>query len=84
MRRYWEIMVGPGGPQFGNPIPGLAELQPELAEDYLPADQFLFADAGRKTTFLTFDPATDTVHVRFHEADTGEIAFETTLTQEPA
>ncbi|MDP6943322.1 MAG: alkaline phosphatase D family protein, partial [Myxococcota bacterium] len=47
LRRYWEVMVGPGAPQFGNPIPGLAQLQPELAEDYLPSDQFLFADAGR-------------------------------------
>ncbi len=84
MQRYWEVMVGPGGPQFGNPIPGLAQLQPELAEDYLPSDQFLYADAGRKATFMTFDPETDSVHVRFLEADTGELAFEVTLTQEPA
>lgn len=84
MRRNWEIMVGPGGPQFGNPIPGLAELQPEEAEAYLPEEQFLYANASRKATFITFDPVADTVHVRFLDAATGEVAFETTLTQEPA
>lgn len=84
MRRYWEIMVGPGAPEFGNPIPGLAQIQPEFAEDYLPSDQFLYADAGDKATLLTFDPEANTVHIRFLEAETGEVAFETTLTQEPA
>ena len=84
MQRYWEILVGPGGPAFGNPIPDLVALQPEHSDDYLPPEQFLFADAYRKATFITFDPTNDTVHVRFIFADSGELAFETTLTQEPA
>ena len=83
LSRYWEILVGPGGPHFGNPIPALAETQPELREDYIPSDQFLFADGNRKATFITFDSDRDTVHIRFLGADTGEVVFETTLTQEP-
>ena len=81
LSQVWEILVGPGAPEFGNPIPGLAKLQPEFAEDYLPSDQFRYASSSDAATLVTFDPETDSVRVRFLDAETGQAVYDETLSR---
>ncbi len=81
--RMWEIVVGPGASNV-NPIPigieaGLIETQ-----DVYPCEQFVhFHGRQHVETYLTFDPGSDTVHVKLEDGLTGESMYDAALRQEP-
>jgi alkaline phosphatase D len=74
-RRIIEIAVGPGG----NSNPAASLLQ--TLETAAGVDQFLFNTTSAQSevaTMLEFDPASDSVHVRFYLAD-GEVIYDAVL-----
>jgi len=79
--KLWEIMVGPGGPSFSNPLLGIAELEGTV-EQYFPANQFAHFERWTTATWLTFDPEAETVTVVMQRPDTNEVLYEATLTQD--
>ncbi len=76
-RNYWEILPGPGG-SVGNPVSLLVE-NPEFRAEWLPEDRFIHFNGSRASTTLTFDPAEDTVHVRYKDGETGELLYDAVL-----
>lgn len=73
----WEIMAGPGA-SSPNPLLGAVELAPELAPDYVPAEQFDYYSTKHAATIITFDPVAETVHVIFLDSKTEEVLYEHT------
>lgn len=76
----WEIMMGPGG-NDGNPIWPMVNGQMELfpPEEVVPPEQFDFFYGEKATTIVTFDPIRDNVHIRFFDAETGEVLYDKKL-----
>lgn len=77
----WDIMVGPGAPSLLNPVPGLIVLDPNLEEELMPPDWFLYGSSADAFTLLDFDPVANTVHVRFLAEDGETTLWEGTLSQ---
>jgi len=81
-RRIREIAVGPGanGP---NPLAAGAEIGVPPRQSVFPAAQFAYGSAAIEVaTFLRFDPATNSVHVRFVDAATEVALFDETLSED--
>jgi len=76
-RNYWEILCGPAA-STGNPVALLVD-DPDLREQWTPADRFEHFSGQWATTTLTFDPAADTVRVRFADGLTGEVLYDDVL-----
>lgn len=78
--RYWEILVGPTGPNAPNPIATLADSGDLPREDVFPESQFLFGTGNRfSTTQLTFDPLNLELRARFvsaRELTLGQVLFD--------
>ena len=77
----WEILPGPGAPALLNPVPGIVDLDPSLGEQLMPPDMILYGSSEYAATLLTFDPAADTVHVKFVHTDGETVLYEGTLSQ---
>ncbi len=77
----WEILPGPGAPALLNPVPGLVDLDPSLEEQLMPPDMILYGSSEYAATLMTFDPAADTVHVKFVHTDGETVLYEGTLSQ---
>ena len=75
-RRIWEILMGPGAPKVGNPLPKLHELVPDQLDASFPPDQFVFGDSVEAATVLTFDPIKDAVHVVFVRASDQAVIYD--------
>mgnify|MGYP002382404141 CR=1 FL=1 len=72
-RKYFEICAGPAGNI--NPLaivlePGNEKNKP----DFFPDSQFLYASGAFQATLFTFDPAANTVRVRFLDPKQGDAA----------
>lgn len=80
-RKMWEILGGPGGSNQ-NPLVLLTDNNPSTWVDVYPPDQFAYASFNNHSaTTLTFDPATDSVRVRFVDGPTGDVLYDETLSQ---
>lgn len=77
--KMFEILCGPGGNQ--NPIAKALMSDPDLLAQATPTAQFLHASMDIATTLLTFDPATDSVRVRFVDPVTGLATYDAVLKQ---
>lgn len=81
-RRMWEILGGPGGSNQ-NPLVLLTDNNPATWVEVYPPEQFAYASFNNHSaTTLTFDPATDSVRVRFTDGPTGEVLYDATLSQD--
>lgn len=78
--RTWEVAVGPG--QNWNPL-SLVASPPNSPQYYFfyPQGQFIYGNGDNSATFLTFDPAKNSVRVRFIDATTATVKFDQELTQ---
>ncbi len=76
-RKIWEVLMGPGGNT--NPIWGayLDEIMPR--EDIAPPDQFEFFTGEFVATTMTFEPRTNSVHIKFIDAETEEVLYQDTI-----
>ena len=79
-RTLFDVAVGPGGMQ-GNPLSGLAEMDPQLREEIFPSDQFFYFGDNLAMTYLTLDPLRDVVRIRFVDAETRETLFDRELSR---
>lgn len=79
LRNNYEILVGPGANL--NPIAVVVEHDPDSKEIFTPVDQFRFFSGRFAATLLTFDPLSDSVHVKFVDAESREVLYEQTLSQ---
>lgn len=78
--RMWEILCGPGG-NGGNPLGVAYEVDPYNRDEMAPPDQFKFFTGRYNSTLLTFDAASDSVHVKYIDGKTNEVMYEATLSQ---
>lgn len=78
--RYWELLMGPTGPNSPNPIAALADSGDLPREDVFPTSQFLFGTGNRfSTTELVFDPLNLEVRARYvsaRELTRGQVLFD--------
>lgn len=82
-RNRWEILCGHGA-SYGNPLALAATRSETQRERFLPPDQFLHFNLDFAATTLTFDPADDSVRVRFLHAETEEVLFDRVLRESDA
>lgn len=77
----WEIMVGPGGNKVPSSLLSLLEFAKDDMEAVAPAAQFDLFNPHPAATMITFDPASDTVHVKFTDPETNKVVFDKKLSQ---
>lgn len=82
-RNRWEILCGHGA-SFGNPLAYAASRSEAQRDRYLPANQFVHFNIQFAATTLTFDPADDSVRVRFLDAATEEVLYDEVLRESEA
>ncbi len=75
----WEVMVGPGAPRVPNPLMGVLEVDPSETPQFFPPDQFEYFGNRYAATLMTFDPSTNSAHVKFIDYETEEILYESEL-----
>ena len=80
----WEILAGPGGSR-PNPLVLLTDNNPSTFPLVFPPEQFAYESYNTQaTTTLRFDPAANTVHIRFLDGPTGDVQYDAVHTAEPA
>jgi phosphodiesterase/alkaline phosphatase D-like protein len=79
-RKIREIMVGPGAPRIPNLLVRAMKVDPTTKPEFMPEGQFDYLSDRYAATFLTFDPITNSVAVKFIDSETKETLYEQTLT----
>ncbi len=77
-RALWEIAVGPGG-NANNPVALLWDSSKENRDLAFPPGQFEYVSGAPAATTLLFDPAADSVTVRFLDPTSGAVLFDRAL-----
>lgn len=76
----WEIACGPG--KNYNPITLIANPTNQAQYDFIyPPGQFIFGDGANNETYLTFNPADDSVRIEFVNEYSGQKTFDQVLRQ---
>lgn len=78
--RMIEVLGGPGGNE--NVVAKGLLLDADLRAEQAPPEQFLYAGTEVSATTLQFDPAADTVRVRFLHGETGQVLYDQVLKQD--
>ena len=76
-RNFWEVLAGPAA-TTGNPVVIIRD-DPARREEWTPESRFVHFSGGWSATTLTFDPAADSVRVRFVDAETREVLYDEVL-----
>ncbi len=75
--RLWEVAVGPGG-NLGNPI--MAFVLGGQREEVFPRAQFVYGEGRLAATRMLFDPASDSVRIKYTATD-GTVLFDERLSR---